>query len=116
LGALLAAVGIPSRLLVGWLVGYRACAMHAWLECALPDGRWLPLDPANHHLARAGRDVKSGRFGFVGSDRVVFSVGADLTLTVGAVAAAVPILQHPVVVNPPGGQVVGIARVVTLPG
>jgi transglutaminase-like putative cysteine protease len=25
--------------------------MHAWLECPLPDGNWLALDPTNNLLA-----------------------------------------------------------------
>ncbi len=111
LAALLAAKNIPTRLLVGFLVGYQRCGMHVWLEARLSGGQWLPLDPTHDHLYRAGRDRKSGRFGFVGSDRIVFSVGADWRLSVAGTDVPVVILQHPVVVNPSGRAVTATAVV-----
>lgn len=49
--------GIPSRYVSGYLYVGAAAGMrgdqatHAWLECLLPDGRWLALDPTNNLLA-----------------------------------------------------------------
>ena len=49
--------GIPARYVSGYLYGGPGLAMrgeqatHAWLECLLPDGRWLALDPTNNLLA-----------------------------------------------------------------
>jgi len=49
--------GIPSRYVSGYLYvtsesGMRGDqASHAWVECLLPDGRWLGLDPTNNLLA-----------------------------------------------------------------
>ncbi len=49
--------GIPARYVSGYLYTQRGSdlrgneAMHAWLECAMPDGRWLALDPTNNLLA-----------------------------------------------------------------
>ena len=66
--ACLRARGIPSRYVSGYLyagdAGLRGDeATHAWVECALPGGRWLGLDPTNrcladdHHIrVHTGRD------------------------------------------------------------
>ncbi|MGV3618642.1 MAG: transglutaminase family protein [Fimbriimonas sp.] len=49
--------GIPSRYVSGYLYVGDAAGMrgdqasHAWVECLLPDGRWLALDPTNDLLA-----------------------------------------------------------------
>lgn len=49
--------GIPSRYVSGYLYVGQASGMrgdqatHAWVECRLPDGRWLALDPTNNLLA-----------------------------------------------------------------
>ena len=49
--------GIPARYVSGYLFAHRGDglrgeqATHAWLECLLPDGRWLALDPTNDLLA-----------------------------------------------------------------
>ncbi len=50
-------LGIPSRYVSGYLFvhgddGLRGDhATHAWVDCLLPDGRWLALDPTNNLLA-----------------------------------------------------------------
>ena len=66
--ACLRAKGIPARYVSGYLYagseGLRGDeATHAWVECALPGGRWLGLDPTNrclandHHIrVHTGRD------------------------------------------------------------
>jgi len=49
------AVGIPARYVSGYIYGGEGIrgeqATHAWLDCPLPDGRWLGLDPTNNILA-----------------------------------------------------------------
>jgi transglutaminase-like putative cysteine protease len=53
--------GVPSRYVSGYLhiadcsgAPIRQAAMHAWVECLLPDGRWAGFDPANDCRAGAG--------------------------------------------------------------
>lgn len=97
LGAMLAARGIPSRLLVGFETGFPNGLMHAWLEARLADGRWVVLDPSVDYLSRRGRTRRLGGFGSVGSDRIVFSIGSDFILPIASQKVAVRILQHPLV-------------------
>ena len=104
--ALCIASGIPGRIVSGFWPGTDAeTAMHAWCEVCLPDGSWVPADPSIEHLVRAGRDrTKSGRLGYVGSDRVVFSVGSNIPIELeGGTATTVDLLQHPTVVVREGG-------------
>ena len=66
--ACLRAKGIPARYVSGYLYsgaeGLRGDqATHAWVECVLPGGRWLGIDPTNrclandHHIrVHTGRD------------------------------------------------------------
>ena len=66
--ACLRAKNIPARYVSGYLYsgvqGLRGDeATHAWVECALPGGRWLGIDPTNrcltndHHIrVHTGRD------------------------------------------------------------
>ena len=62
--------GIESSVVAGfWNTG----AMHAWLE--IEGG--IPADPSVEHLKRLGRTKKSGRLGFVGSDRIAISSGGE---------------------------------------
>lgn len=59
--------GIESKVVAGfWSDGN----MHAWLEIGN-----IPADPSVEHLRRQGQTKKSGKLGFVGSDRIAFSVG-----------------------------------------
>jgi transglutaminase-like putative cysteine protease len=59
--------GIPARYVSGYLYGGEGIrgeqGTHAWVDCLLPDGRWLALDPTNkllansHHIrVHVGRD------------------------------------------------------------
>lgn len=49
--------GIPTRYVSGYLYVAQGSGMrgdqasHAWVECLLPDGRWLGIDPTNNLLA-----------------------------------------------------------------
>lgn len=67
--------GIKSNVVAGfWNTG----VMHAWLE--IEGG--IPADPSMEYLRRQHRTKKSGRLGFVGSDRIAISAGGEF-------------LQHP---------------------
>ncbi|MBI2426950.1 MAG: transglutaminase domain-containing protein [Candidatus Kerfeldbacteria bacterium] len=92
------AVGIPARMVSGFWAGYPKNEMHAWAEFLTPHSEWVPVDPSMGNLRRRGLTSKSGRFGFVGSDRIAFSVGSDLPVLVHGQEMRVPILQTPVVV------------------
>lgn len=99
--ALCIACGIPARIVSGFWAGHRGHEpMHAWCEIMLPNGRWMPADPSVEHLVRSGRDrTKSGRLGFIGSDRIAFSVGCGIPLEDGTV---VDILQYPFLLTQEG--------------
>jgi Transglutaminase-like superfamily len=87
--------GYKARIVSGFWAGYRNNTMHAWLEVQLPDGSVVPLDPSIEQLAKHGRTKKSGKFGFVGSDRIVFSHGCCLSFVINGQKKEVEILQHP---------------------
>lgn len=53
--------GVPSRYVSGYLYiadhagsPIRQAAMHAWVECLLPDGSWAGFDPANDRPVGSG--------------------------------------------------------------
>ena len=75
--------GIESKIVAGFWAGYETNGMHAWLE--IGD---IPADPSMEYLRRKGRTRKSGKLGFVGSDRIAFSIGE-------------PFLQNPFLVVEP---------------
>ncbi len=87
--------GYAARVVSGFWAGYEKNTMHAWLEVQLPDGRVVPLDPSVEKLASQGRTTKSGKFGFVGSDRIVFSRGCCLPFQINGQEMTVELLQHP---------------------
>ncbi len=91
------AVGIPARVVCGFLAGYGLNHMHAWAEFMLPSGEWIPVDPSMEQLFSLRKTKKSGRFGYVGSDRVIFSYGCDIPVVVDGAVVKLPILQNPVV-------------------
>ncbi|MEK7451289.1 MAG: hypothetical protein AAB643_00315, partial [Patescibacteria group bacterium] len=61
-----------------------------------------PTDPSVEHLLSRGRTDKSGRFGFIGSDRIVFSRGSDITLEVEDKKITADILQNPIIIAEKG--------------
>ncbi len=95
LGALAFHNGMEARIVSGFWAGYDTSAMHAWLEVKLPDGRVVPLDPSVEHLAKQGRTKKSGAFGYLGSDRIVFSFGCCLPFIINGQEIKIDLLQHP---------------------
>lgn len=98
--ALCLAVGIPARVVSGFwadpMLGLQPSkdVMHAWAEFMLPNGEWISVDPSIEYLFAKRRTNKSGRFGFVGSDRVVFSKGCDLSLNINDQTYSTDILQN----------------------
>lgn len=91
--------GIPARIVSGFWAGHQGQEMmHAWCEFMDSTGEWIPADPSIEYLVQSGRDrTKSGRFSYIGSDRIVFSVGCDILLSNGS---SVDILQHPFFLDP----------------
>lgn len=89
--------GIPARIISGFFVGYKKNEMHAWLEIMLPNGEWIPADPSIENLRRRDKTKKSGRLGFVGSDRIALSIGCEIPLKIAEQDVTVDILQNPVV-------------------
>lgn len=96
--AMCRSLGIPSRNVSGFWLGYKKMKhkMHAWMEILLPNGDWMPLDPSSEQLYRQGRMWASGRMGFTGSDRVAMSFGEDILITAAGKKINVEILQNPI--------------------
>lgn len=97
--ALCESVGIHARIVSGfWPGADPEKTMHAWCEIMLEDGAWIPADPSIEHLVRVGRDrTKSGHLGFVGSDRVTFSIGCDIPIRLpNGSEQTIDLLQFPV--------------------
>lgn len=95
LAGLLSERGFKARIVSGFWAGYKENTMHAWLEVLLPNGTLVPLDPSVQQLARQGRTKKSGDFGFLGSDRIVFSHGCCLPFMINGQEIKIDLLQHP---------------------
>ena len=98
--------GIPARLVSGFWAGktdgsanVAGDSMHAWVEIMLPDKTWIGADPASEHLRRQSRIKRSGRLGFLGSDRIALSVDCDFKIQVFDTVFEVPILQHAFLAN-----------------
>ncbi len=91
LGALLRAVGVPSRLVSGFLLGYPGEHMHAWIEAMTPLGEWIPLDPSMEWLREKERDWKPGGLGQIGNDRLIISYGTNIKVK----EKTLPLLQYP---------------------
>ncbi|MFA6393778.1 MAG: transglutaminase domain-containing protein [Patescibacteria group bacterium] len=97
------ASGIPSRVVSGFWVGYKDNTMHAWAESLLPDGTFIPADPATEQLRKMGRTKKFGRFAKIGSDRIILSKGCDLKINApGGKMIETDILQNPIAVAEKG--------------
>jgi len=93
--SLAVAIGVPCRIVSGFWAGYKQSSMHAWAEFMIPDGRWIAVDPSVEQLFLRGQTVKSGHFGYIGSDRIAFSTGCDIPIVVDGKKIRVDILQNP---------------------
>ena len=95
--ALLRASKIPARCVFGWAVKSKY-GYHAWVEFFdKQKGFWVSCDPSVAHLGN--RTKLNAGFGFINDERVVFSVGEDLSLMGDNFEWNVPLLQSPVVVS-----------------
>ena len=83
--------GVPSRYVSGYLYiaddagkPIRQTAMHAWVECLLPNGSWAGFDPANDCLVGGGHiRVAVGRdYGDAAPTAGVYQGGWESELTV----------------------------------
>jgi len=90
--------GVPTRYVSGYLYGGEGIrgegATHAWLECRLPNGHWLALDPTNNLLANDHHiRVHTGRdYGDVSPTRGIYmgppALPLDVSVRVKAVSLA----------------------------
>ena len=91
--------GVPSRYVSGYLYiadhagsPIRQAAMHAWVECLLPDGSWMGFDPANDRPVGVGYiRVAVGRdYGDVAPTAGVYRGGweSELEVSIDVVPAA----------------------------
>ncbi|MFZ6014812.1 MAG: transglutaminase-like domain-containing protein [Patescibacteria group bacterium] len=94
--AIARACGLSAKLIFGFWAGYKKSEMHAWLEIE-NDGKLVPADPSMEYLRKRGQTRKSGEFGFVGSDRIIFSEGSDYEIELDGEKHQIEILQHPVI-------------------
>lgn len=103
--SILRAGGISARMVSGFLApSLDKNSMHVWVEASIFPGHWIGLDPSTDYLFRKGRSFRrSGRFGFIGSDHVVYSYGCDLTLVLDGQRYTTPLLQHPFFLLPSQG-------------
>ncbi len=109
LTSLFLAGDISARVVSGFLApSGSTSSMHAWVEaCITSTNQWVAFDPSTDYLFRQGRVFRrSGRFGFVGSDHVVYSNGCDFTLLVNKKQYATPLLQHPFFLFPSQGLLI----------
>jgi len=111
--SLFQSVGIPGRLVVGFLLKknlqkkvlsmlhvtsymFHDLVMHAWIEILLPDHSWFPMDASvewkrNHNLSK-----RDGGFGKIPDDRLVTSFGQDFKITVDGKKHTIDLLQLPI--------------------
>lgn len=102
--SLLQSIGIPGRLLVGFLLSKYAVqdlsfgffSMHAWPEILLPDGTWFPVDPSIEWRRKKGLTKREGGFGEVPADRLVVSYGFDHEVKIDNKKYKIDIFQNPV--------------------
>ncbi len=108
LSSCLQSLGIPTRLVVGFVFtprfyfslpfltySLRNFYMHAWMEALLPDGTWFPLDPSVEWRRNNGRSKRQGGFGTFPADRLVVSMGHAITLPAKEKTYHFDIIQKP---------------------
>ena len=112
LASLLQSLGIPLRLVAGFLIKndfiarlktfnfsfltFNFLMMHAWLEVLLPNNVWFPLDPSIEWRRQKGLTVREGGFGYIPSDRLVTSFGEDFEINLNDKTYKIDLLQKPV--------------------
>ncbi len=111
--SLFQAIGIPGRLVVGFLIKKNLCSnilsfikskslnfdslsMHAWIEIQLPDETWFPIDPAVEWRRTKRLTKRLGGFGVIPDDRLVISYGEDFKINIKGERFIIDIIQHPI--------------------
>jgi len=99
LASLLAAVKIPSRLVVGYIVkpnlfqkifpkylilNTKYLHIHAWLEVMLPNDEWFPVD------------AQTAKFGALPANRLATSFGCDFEINIDNKKHVIDLLQNPI--------------------
>lgn len=98
------ASGIQARIVSGFFLDGDKNDMHAWAEYQDEKGRWIPVDPSTEQLAKQVRTKKSGRFGYIGSDRLQLSQGCDIPIEWNNKVYSAPLLQHPFILEGNGSE------------
>jgi transglutaminase-like putative cysteine protease len=110
--SLLQAIGIPGRLVVGYLIKsnplkdllqpvklspftIKNLYIHAWVEILLPNGVWFPADPSIEWKRNKGLSKERGGFGFIPANRLVTSFGCDFRLKMNSKIYNIDIYQNP---------------------
>ncbi len=111
--SLFQSIGIPGRLVVGFvikknihlkilslmdfkLLNFNSLSMHAWIEIQLPDESWFPIDPAVEWRRTKGLTKRLGGFGVIPDDRLVISYGEDFKVNIDEKKFIIDIIQHPI--------------------
>ncbi len=108
LSSCLQSAGIPTRLVVGFVLKQNLFShfpfikyslenifMHAWVEAMLPDYSWFPLDPAVEWRRKNGLSKRRGGMGIIPADRLVVSYGHGITLPIKDKTYRFHIMQKP---------------------
>jgi transglutaminase-like putative cysteine protease len=110
--SLLQALGIPGRLVVGYLIKsnpvkdllqlvklspftFKNLYIHAWVEILLPNGVWFPADPSIEWKRNKGLSKERGGFGFIPANRLVTSFGCNFRLKMNSKIYNIDIYQNP---------------------
>ncbi len=111
--SLFQSVGIPGRLVVGFIIKdnvvskilstfdfglwtFDSLLIHAWLEIQLPDNSWFPMDPSVEWRRNHSQSKRQGGFGLIPNDRLVVSVGEDFKIKIDNKIYQTDIFQHPI--------------------
>lgn len=91
-------LNIISRLVNGYFIGFSKNIMHTWVEVYSSEKDWISIDPTIQHLMMYNKTNKYTSLGCTGSDRIIFSYGCDVPISIGEKNISVPILQNPIVI------------------
>lgn len=108
------ASGIQARIVSGFFLDREKNEMHAWAEFQDEKGCWIPADPSMEQLAKQGKTRKSGRFGYIGSDRLQLSQGCDIPIKWNNKIYSAPLLQHPFILEGNGSESIRAALTINI--
>lgn len=111
--SLFQSIGIPGRLVVGFIIkkslhskmlslinlkpfNFDSLSMHVWIEIQLPDESWFPIDPVMEWKRVRGLTKRLGGFGVIPHDRLVISYGEDFKVNIDRKKFIIDIIQHPI--------------------